>query len=584
MKVLEGSVVGNGKYLLGSLLKAGGQAEVWSAKQLGVAGFEKEVALKIVHLEGKRKERDKELLLREATVTSSLNHPNLVKVYSAGYEDDIVYLAMEWVHGMDLDQLEKRFRQEYDTPMKWPIAAQIIIEICKGLEYVHSLTGPDGHQGLIHRDLKTENVMLSENGYVKIIDFGVAKTTKVGDTTLGKLKGTPNFMSPEQIGQQPVDFRSDLFSLGAIFYTLCTGRKPFFGSNFPEILFAVISRDPEPVSTYVPDFPAEIEEIIFSMLEKDREKRISSAFEIRKRLETFLREENWRVGTGELYDFYQELLGVELDNQEEDDPFDDDEVTKPFHKPDSYETIAPFVADEPENPEVLLNHQIIPEPLGRPSPEYYVDAEPTDNHPKAPKLSAYFNDDEGYDELAETYHDVGIAELRKNLIPRRTYTPRNVPIAFQTLDETYAEQMQLSSPVGTFPYREDSRRPLRQTPMEMFQHLPSGSQELPQAQMPSNFRMFLLAIMLISLGIFGTLSIYFVGQFFVSTTNANQTQTKTTTEGEKPSSKTSLSSKDRKALRSRRLPPIKRSEKSKSLPPINDTDPGGIFVDPNDSN
>src|SRR5262249_4062594 len=169
----------------------------------------------------------------EARAAGLLNHPNIVTIYDAGEQDGIFYIAMELIEGTTLHELlsEKRILGADEV-------VHLAQEICKGLDYAHS-------HGIVHRDVKPANIMLTARGAVKIMDFGIAKAGG-SMTSTGQVLGTPNYMSPEQVKGRPLDGRSDLFSLGVILYEMLTGEKPFSGQNVTTIIYKIVNESPTP--------------------------------------------------------------------------------------------------------------------------------------------------------------------------------------------------------------------------------------------------------------------------------------------------------------------------------------------------
>jgi predicted Ser/Thr protein kinase len=167
----------------------------------------------------------------EARAAGVLNHPNIVTIYDAGEQDGIFYIAMEFIEGTTLHELlaEKRVLATEEV-------VQIARQICRGLDYAHS-------NGIIHRDVKPANIMITANGTVKIMDFGIAKSGGQVTNT-GQVLGTPNYMAPEQVKGRPLDGRSDLFSLGVILYEMLTGEKPFVGQNVTTIIYKIVNETP----------------------------------------------------------------------------------------------------------------------------------------------------------------------------------------------------------------------------------------------------------------------------------------------------------------------------------------------------
>src|SRR5580765_775397 len=167
----------------------------------------------------------------EARAAGVLNHPNIVTIYDAGEQDGIFYIAMEFIEGTTLHELlaEKRVLATDEV-------LQLTRQICRGLDYAHS-------NGIVHRDIKPANIMITGNGTVKIMDFGIAKSGGQVTNT-GQVLGTPNYMSPEQVKGRPLDGRSDLFSLGVILYEMLTGEKPFVGQNVTTIIYKIVNETP----------------------------------------------------------------------------------------------------------------------------------------------------------------------------------------------------------------------------------------------------------------------------------------------------------------------------------------------------
>src|SRR5262249_27219331 len=193
------------------------------------------VALKTMRLDGHGIE-SAELVRRfqnEARAAGLLSHPNIVTIYDAGEDEGIFYIAMEYIEGTTLDQvLATRRILDPDEIIR------ISREVCNGLDYAHA-------HGIVHRDVKPPNIMLTTRGSVKIMDFGIAKAGG-SMTSTGQVLGTPNYMSPEQVKGRPLDGRSDLFSLGVILYEMLTGEKPFSGQNVTTIIYKIVNESPTP--------------------------------------------------------------------------------------------------------------------------------------------------------------------------------------------------------------------------------------------------------------------------------------------------------------------------------------------------
>ena len=206
---------------------------------------------------------------REAESAGTLSHPNIVTIYDAGDEQDLAYIAMEYLEGEDLD---KYTRKGNLLPMIKVV--DYVAQIADGLDYAHQ-------RGIVHRDIKPANVMLLKSGVVKITDFGIARITKTSETKTGIVKGTPYYMSPEQISGLKVDGRSDIFSLGVMMFQLLTGKVPFRGDNPAALMHQIMKvRHPNPKSIN-PKIITPLVSIIDKALEKDRDKRFQNASHFR---------------------------------------------------------------------------------------------------------------------------------------------------------------------------------------------------------------------------------------------------------------------------------------------------------------
>jgi eukaryotic-like serine/threonine-protein kinase len=226
-----------GRYTLLALLGEGGMATVYLAEFRGPAGFRKRAALKVIRWAavGEDEARTR-ALINEARVGGLLKHPNIVDTYDFGLVDDHPYVAMELVEGVDLARL-----LQGRGPLPPAVALSVCASICAGLQHAHNLADGGRLLQLVHRDLKPSNVLVGPSGEVKVVDFGLAKATAVGgDTTAtGLAKGTPPYMSPEQLRAEPLDRRSDLFALGAVLYELLTGERFFDQPTAPSIIMAI---------------------------------------------------------------------------------------------------------------------------------------------------------------------------------------------------------------------------------------------------------------------------------------------------------------------------------------------------------
>ena len=217
-----------GRFQLLRRIAQGGMAEVYLAQQTGPAGFSKQLVIKKIHPHLAHNEEFVGMFLDEARVAALLSHPNIGQIYELGEEHGQYYIAMEYIDGCNLRQLNKRLRRK-GILMPPELAARIAADVCNALEYAHRFRDADQKLlRLVHRDISPQNVMMSRDGAVKLIDFGIAKATTNQQLTQGNvLKGKFSYMSPEQASGKRLDRRSDIFSVGVVLYEMLLGEKPF---------------------------------------------------------------------------------------------------------------------------------------------------------------------------------------------------------------------------------------------------------------------------------------------------------------------------------------------------------------------
>ena len=269
----------------------GGMAEVFRAKRSGVEGFEKVVAVKRIlsHLSDNQEFVD--MFVDEAKMVAGLTHPNIVQIFDLGKIERSYYIAMEYVHGRDLRTIVKRARERH-VPIPLELSAFVVSRVCAALEYAHRKRDEAGQPMLlVHRDVSPQNILLSFEGDVKLTDFGIAKAaSKATITDKGALRGKLLYMSPEQAWGKPMDRRSDVFSLGIVFYEMLTGQKPFLGTSEMSILETVRECRVPPPTTLNPRIPEKMERVAMKALERDPEIRYQDAGEMHRDLERVLHE------------------------------------------------------------------------------------------------------------------------------------------------------------------------------------------------------------------------------------------------------------------------------------------------------
>jgi serine/threonine protein kinase len=278
-----------GPYRLVHQIAVGGMAEIHLAKTKGIAGFEKFVALKMIHPNFSQDQQFIEMLIDEAKLTVQLQHVNIAQTFDLGRVDDTYYITMEYVDGADLYKLlRKGSEMEIDTPVE--VAAFIAKEVSNGLDYAHRKRDLDGRSlGIVHRDVSPQNVLISHSGEVKLVDFGIAKATmRARQTAVGVIKGKYYYMSPEQAWGEPLDHRTDVFSTGILLYEMLTGQMLYLEEDLHKLLDMVRKANIAPPSTLRSPIPPQLEKIVMRALAGDRDDRYQTAADLATDLERFL--------------------------------------------------------------------------------------------------------------------------------------------------------------------------------------------------------------------------------------------------------------------------------------------------------
>jgi serine/threonine-protein kinase len=276
------------RYHVVSKIAHGGMAEIFLALQKGEQGFQKPVVLKRILPALARDSAFVRMLVDEAHIASTLNHSNLVQVLDLGKTGDQYFLVLEFVDGWSLEQIRRRALAA-KVKLPTPLALSIVGALCRGLAYVHTRERNGRPLGIVHRDVTPQNVMISQQGEVKLADFGIAKAAgKSEKSATGVIKGKFAYMSPEQSQARPLDGRSDLFSVGTLLYLLTTGKKPFDGPTDTDVLLQVRRAKPVKPSTVVRDMNADVERLINRALRADPGKRWQTAEQMADRIDTIL--------------------------------------------------------------------------------------------------------------------------------------------------------------------------------------------------------------------------------------------------------------------------------------------------------
>ncbi|MBI2897057.1 MAG: serine/threonine protein kinase [Deltaproteobacteria bacterium] len=311
-------VIPFGKYLLLERISVGGMAEVFKAKAFGVEGFERIIAIKRILPTMAEDEEFIEMFIDEAKIVGQLSHSNIVPIYELGRIGDSHFIAMEFVWGKDLLQIMNRHRR-LRQHMPGPMAAWIGSRICEGLDYAHRKRDADGKNlEIIHRDVSPQNVIVSYEGEVKLIDFGIAKAAhRQTRTQAGVLKGKFGYMSPEQVRGLPLDRRSDVFAVGTCMYEMLTSERLFLGESDFSTLEKVRNADVDPPSKFNSAIPRELEDIVMKALSRDSDDRFHWASEMQEALQRYLLTVKPLFNAQKLAQFMKSTFSVERKSEKE---------------------------------------------------------------------------------------------------------------------------------------------------------------------------------------------------------------------------------------------------------------------------
>ena len=267
-------------------LAAGGMGEVHLARQWGQSGFYRELVVKRLFPHLANNEASLLMFQYEARVMAELQHPNIPQIYDLGAADGTWYIAMEYVPGVNVADLW-RASARGGHPMSLEVTLGVMIQVCEALHHAHEAEDRGGHAlGIVHRDVTPHNIMITRDGVVKLMDFGVAQTNANPNEERGVVRGTISYMAPEQVRGRWLDRRADVFSLGVVLYELTTGTRLFRGSEMA-LMTTIVEEDVAPPSSIVPDYPPDLEQIVMATLRRHRDHRIASASDLSAHLEYF---------------------------------------------------------------------------------------------------------------------------------------------------------------------------------------------------------------------------------------------------------------------------------------------------------
>lgn len=309
-----------GKYTLLRRLASGGMAELFLALHRSMAGFEKLIVIKRILPSMNQNRSFIEMLLHEARIAATLSHPNVVQIFDVGQAEGTHFIAMEHIHGEDIQSIVKAMKKKGLTEFPVEHTLSILLGTCAGLAYAHEKRDLDGRPlSIVHRDISPRNIVVSFTGDVKIVDFGIAKSgVEPGEETdPGHLKGKAPYMSPEQAAGQEIDWRSDIFAAGVVLFELTTGRRLFKGASEFETLKLIVDKEYPRPEDVKPGYPKELSRIVMRALAKDREARYQSARDMQADLEAFARHERVPVSQVSLTTWMAWLFEDKLAQQKE---------------------------------------------------------------------------------------------------------------------------------------------------------------------------------------------------------------------------------------------------------------------------
>jgi serine/threonine protein kinase len=307
-----------GKYQLLKKLATGGMAEVWLARQAGIEGFAKNVVIKRIlpHLAEDRE--FVEMFKNEALIAANFNHPNIAQVYEFGEANGTYFIAMEFIHGEDLGRVMRKAWSAGQWIAR-PLAIRIVASACEGLYYAHSRNDPATGRPLkvVHRDISPQNILISFDGSVKLVDFGIAKAAdQVGLTKSGAIKGKFAYMAPEQAAGKPLDHRADIFAIGLVLYELLTGQRPLKrDSELGTLQAALECAIPSP--SEVTDIPPELDPVVMNALAKAADDRYRDARQFQVALEETLVNQGVVASSVQISELMETLFADRLQEEKQ---------------------------------------------------------------------------------------------------------------------------------------------------------------------------------------------------------------------------------------------------------------------------
>ncbi len=298
------------RYRITERVAAGGMAEVFRGVAESMRGFKKNIAIKRILPSLTKNKKFVAMFLDESRLSLALQHANIVQVFDIGHTDETYFIVMEYVDGVDLKALlEWRRRINRRVPIAHGL--YMILEICKGLAYAHEMHNPDtgAPLGIVHRDISPPNVLISKQGEVKVVDFGLAKaTSQVEITDPGVVKGKMSYLSPEAARGEEVDHRADIFAVGILLYELLTGKRLFYGETDYQTVELVRNAKIPPIKPQNPQVEPELEDIVRKALAKRKEDRYQNATDIQDALAQYAYSRGLKVIARDIAELVRQCL------------------------------------------------------------------------------------------------------------------------------------------------------------------------------------------------------------------------------------------------------------------------------------
>jgi serine/threonine-protein kinase len=298
------------RYRITERVAAGGMAEVFRGVAESLQGFRKNIAIKRILPALTKNKKFVAMFLDEARLSLLLQHANIVQVFDIGHSEDTYFIVMEYVDGVDLKALME-WRRKINRRIPVAHALYLVLEMCKGLAYAHELVNPETGKplGIVHRDISPPNVLISKQGEIKVVDFGLAKATSQIETTdPGVVKGKMSYLSPEAARGEEVDHRADIFAVGILLHELLSGKRLFYGETDYQTVELVRNAKIPPLKAQNPEVEPELEDIVRKALAKRKEDRFQSAIDIQDALAQYSYSRGLKVISRDIADLVRQCL------------------------------------------------------------------------------------------------------------------------------------------------------------------------------------------------------------------------------------------------------------------------------------